>query len=91
MSRSLPARNSRFDCVADLKGGLTWHAPGSTAAAEHRVDVFHISVKPTRSKCSVVRPWRIAVPHSGQAVLPDAFAFFRTCLLSIGPVGKRTW
>jgi hypothetical protein len=68
-----------LDCVADLKGCLTWHTPGSTAAAKHRVDVFHISVKPTAFE--VQRGPSLA---HGSAALRTGLPAYRFCFF-------RTW
>lgn len=67
-----------FDGITDLQGCLAWHTPRATATAEHRVDVFHIGIKPITLEVQRGSP----PSHDGAALrtgFPDyRFRFFRT-------------
>ena len=63
-----------LDCIADLECRLARYALRSARAAEHGIDVFHISKDPPRSKCNVVRPRRIGLLHLRQFFPTVVFA-----------------
>lgn len=80
-----------FDCITDLVGCRVRHASLSATFSEHCIDILHISVAPPRSKCNVVLPCRMVLPHSEQTLTLTVFVFLEFSLLSIGPAGECTW